>query len=413
MAAGLALAAAVLAAAAGAPQEPARPSPEPPRFSAQVHVITVDVVVVDKKGRAVPGLTLADFELREDGVAQEIATFDAVQIAEPREGGPAAPRGRTLVIVVDDVHLSPNVATRARQAVASFLRGDGQEGDLVTLVSTARGTGVRGRLPDGQPELDRFLAGLVGVLPSDVAPERISEREAQRLHLHRDPEVMARVKRRFQALGASLPSVGPRGEARTNVIDPLEMEILSRAGEVYDSTRRRSLATLGVLQRCLDSLSGALARKSVVLVSEGFSLDTSLPGFREVVQSSFRANAALYFLDARGLLGASTYQGAEFSAALDPEDLSAAAFETMDAAEGAEHIALESGGLIVRGRNDLDHAFRDIAEEARAYYLLGYTPRNDRADGRFRRIEVRVSRKGLKARARKGYFAPRRLEEPR
>jgi VWFA-related protein len=400
-----ALAAAFVLAAGAAAQSPP-PSPEPPRFAAQVEVITVDVLVLDKKGHPVAGLTREDFELREDGTRQEIATFDAVQVADPAQGGgPAGPRGRSLVVVVDDLHLSPLTATLSKQAVASFLRTGAQDGDVVTLVSTAKGTGARGRMPEAQPPLARFLEGLNGRLPSDRAPERISEREAQRLHLHKDPEVMARVKRRFQALGVGLPAMGGRG-GTAGVLDPLEMEILSRAGEVYDTARHRNISTLGVLQRCLDSLSASVGRKSVVLVSEGFEFDSTLDGFREVVQASFRANAAVYFLDARGLQGTSTYQGVEFSAAIDPQDLSAAAFEAMDAADGAENMALDSGGLVVRNRNDLTAGFREIAEEARTYYLLGYTPKNDRADGKFRKIDVRLARKGLKVRARKGYFAP-------
>jgi VWFA-related protein len=203
-----------------------------------------------------------------------------------------------------------------------------------------------------------------------------------------------------------LPTIGPRGGNPSGVLDPLEMEILARAAEVYDGARQRNVSTLGVLQRCLDSLSGSSGRKAVVLVSEGFQFDSSLTGFREVVQASFRANAAVYFLDARGLEAGTTYQGVEFGAALDPQDLSAAAFESMDAADGAEHVALDSGGLVVRNTNDLTAGFREIAEEASVYYLLGYTPSNDRADGKFRRIEVKLARKGLKARARKGYFAP-------
>jgi hypothetical protein len=42
-----------------------------------------------------------------------------------------------------------------------------------------------------------------------------------------------------------------------------------------------------------------------------------------------------------------------------------------------------------------------------SYYVLGYYPRNDKRDGRFRRIEVKVRREGVEVRTRKGYTAPR------
>ena len=41
----------------------------------------------------------------------------------------------------------------------------------------------------------------------------------------------------------------------------------------------------------------------------------------------------------------------------------------------------------------------------RTYYVLGYTP--PLADGRFRKVSVKVNRPGVSARTKKGYLAPR------
>jgi hypothetical protein len=46
-----------------------------------------------------------------------------------------------------------------------------------------------------------------------------------------------------------------------------------------------------------------------------------------------------------------------------------------------------------------------VVNEGRSYYLLGYTPRNTRQDGKFRKIEVSVNRPNVTVRARGGYFA--------
>ena len=57
--------------------------------------------------------------------------------------------------------------------------------------------------------------------------------------------------------------------------------------------------------------------------------------------------------------------------------------------------------------NDFSNAFQRIVDENSSYYVLGYYPTNDRRDGRFRRIEVRLKRPGLAVVARKGYAAPK------
>ncbi len=67
-----------LAAAAQTPQKP----PEPPdegrlQFAVSVETVTLDVVVVDKKGRFVPGLSRESFEVLEDGFPQEVSFFTA------------------------------------------------------------------------------------------------------------------------------------------------------------------------------------------------------------------------------------------------------------------------------------------------------------------------------------------------
>ena len=54
---------------------------------------------------------------------------------------------------------------------------------------------------------------------------------------------------------------------------------------------------------------------------------------------------------------------------------------------------------------DLDRSYEQVLNEIRAQYQLGYLSTNPAADGRWRKVEVKVTRPGLKVRARKGYFA--------
>jgi len=143
-----------------------------------------------------------------------------------------------------------------------------------------------------------------------------------------------------------------------------------------------------------------------VLVSQGFIYDPNLDDFKRVIQTSRRSNVAVYFLDTRGLAGLPVYMSAEFGPSLDTQDLGSAMFESLEASEGAESIASDSGGFTVKNTNDLGAGIQRIANESRTYYMIGYHPKNATRDGKFRKIQVRVNRKNVVVRARKGYYAP-------
>ena len=80
------------------------------------------------------------------------------------------------------------------------------------------------------------------------------------------------------------------------------------------------------------------------------------------------------------------------------------------AQDGMAMLASATGGaaFLPESNEDLDKVFRQIAAELQAQYLLGYYSPDERTDGRFRRISVRVpKRPDLRVRARQGYYAPK------
>ena len=60
-----------------------------------------------------------------------------------------------------------------------------------------------------------------------------------------------------------------------------------------------------------------------------------------------------------------------------------------------------------RAAQDLDAAFHRIVAENSTYYLLGFVPTNEKQDGKYRRLAVRVKQPGLRVQARNGYVAPK------
>ena len=407
-----------LSAQAPAPSPSAAPPADAaaPRFPAEVEQVTVDVVVTDKKGVPATGLTPEDFQILEDDKPQKIASFDAVEVpAAASSTTPPRPRistnissevrtGRSFVVVFDDIHLTPGQALRAKRAVSEFLRTGVREGDRVSLVATAGGAWWTTRMEAGRDELIAMLKRLDGRHIPDSAPDRMSDYEAMRIHVYHDQQVEAVVARRFETFGASNRGTANKDAGQFGDGDPM---VRGRASEIYYQSVSRNRITLQVLQRVLLSLAANKGRKSVILVSEGFIYDPNLDEFKGALMASRRSNAAIYFLDTKGLEGAMPYSSAEFGPNIDTQDLGAAFLDQMQEAEGAESLAADSGGFIVKNTNDLARGITRIADESRSYYLIGYNPAGARRDGRFRKIQVKlVARKGLQVRARKGYYAP-------
>jgi VWFA-related protein len=67
----------------------------------------------------------------------------------------------------------------------------------------------------------------------------------------------------------------------------------------------------------------------------------------------------------------------------------------------------ETGGRVykVDRRHSLDQVFKELQDEMRSQYMIGYTPANESKDGGYRKIEIKLANKELKAQARKGYYA--------
>src|SRR5206468_3150962 len=129
-------------------------------------------------------------------------------------------------------------------------------------------------------------------------------------------------------------------------------------------------------------------------------------GFKAVSIAARRANVAIYFVDARGLVGTSPNFTASEGRPVDARDIGAAYADIALDAEGAVSVAEDSGGFAVHNTNDLAAGLGRIERESRSYYLLGYVPKDVKADGKFRKIDVKVGRPDVAVHARKGYFTP-------
>ena len=404
------------------------PDQTAPAFPARVELVTVDAVVVDGKGRAVPGFGKSDFVVLEDGAPQTITTFQAVSLPDtPPAEGPRAPRARvstnvgpeaqetrTFVVVFDDIHLSAEQARRAKAAIGEFLRTGVRDGDRVSLVASAGSAWWSARMPEGREALQTILKRLDGRFVPDSSPDRMTDYEAMRIITYDDPEVGYQVKRRFDAYGnmakerdgnrtyADTRSAG----ATAGMVDPY---VRNRAQDIYRQTVERRRITLETMTRALNSLAGVKGRKAMVLVSQGFIYEQGFKEMKALVEASTRVNVPIHFIDTRGLKALPEFMTTAYAQPFDVQDTVAVLADISREAEGAENAALDTGGIAVKNTNDLVSGIKRVSAESQAFYLLGYSPTNAARDGRFRRIEVRLAEgrgKGLKVRARRGYYAP-------
>jgi hypothetical protein len=164
-------------------------------------------------------------------------------------------------------------------------------------------------------------------------------------------------------------------------------------------------------------------RKTLALVSEGIDYDiynlfdnagassTIVDATRDTIAAATRGNVSIYAIDPRGLVtpGADLIESSGAGAA-EPNlglGVNSAMNELRLSQDSLRELADETGGFAAVNRNNVDEALDRLVADNSSYYVLGYLPANDKRDGRFRKIEVRVTRPGVTVRARRGYVAPR------
>jgi hypothetical protein len=133
---------------------------------------------------------------------------------------------------------------------------------------------------------------------------------------------------------------------------------------------------------------------------------------RAATNAAVRANLAIYPVDTRGLEaivpGGDASQASRGGVGLFSGRNVMAQFDQLMASQDTLFtLAEDTGGRAFVDTNDFGDAFAQVRRDLSSYYLIGYSSTNTTKDGRFRRVEVRVKRSGLRVDARRGYYADR------
>jgi VWFA-related protein len=368
-------------------------------------LVYVDVVVRDRSGQVVRGLTQQDFKIEEDGKPQKIDFFAAHTYDEvsAKQSKPAAPspqhpaqfsnvadqsaRSGAINIILFDLLNTPTLDQRyARRQLLKFLLD----------------------LPPGQRTALFILADSLKMLQgftdsSDRLQEAASAIDLRNLGMIRsESEIM-------QNSGFAASIGGKLGPALTRNLDEEDVENFGR----------RARITILSLEELAQATSGYPGRKNLLWLSESFPLAAeapftearfheaiNLPGAREATALIASTQIAVYPISLLGLDGGG----------VGPEQ-GAKAFTTMnsvlnlqfgsraDLRYAMNDLADRTGGEAFYGTNGFAEALRSSMLDGSNYYSLAYRPSNDKWNGQFRKIHVILAHRNGSLSYRRGYFA--------
>ena len=185
-------------------------------------------------------------------------------------------------------------------------------------------------------------------------------------------------------------------DSRVEVLQPFTSDSAALERAIRSTTYGGSTSLYNALYVALKEMrkvpaeeGGPVHRQAVVLLSDGEDT-SSLVSFDQVLDVARRSNTVIYAIALRS-----------------PEELAAPGFREADFA--LRELTRHTGGRVffTPKVEELQGLYDQISEELSSQYLLGYTSSNQRRDGSWRRIVVRVNRADVTARTKQGYYAPR------
>ncbi len=423
-----AVAAALLAAAAGpwaGAQEPASG-----RFGevVDVRLVNVEAWVTDADGNPVPGLTAADFEVREDGKPVEITHFSEIgserlelaatppeaeavgTSAAPRPRAEAAPSPAHLVLYFDQSQLSVSSRNRLIQDLRAFLDSPEVVPERVLILRQEEGLYTEAGFGSDRRELEAALdriarsgnAGNLAAQEKRLSVSRLQQIWEEVVNLGArvgDPCDRFFIRSRFEiqaygSIAAQRIDVTLRSlETVASFLGGLDgVKILLYLSDALETAPGNDLVEM------VQAICPGRAEPSAFRLPEALSMQ-----FEEMTRGANANRVTFYALQPSGLttggLGSADRRGADFR--FNSGQVAAALRQ--GERSGMALLAEETGGRTVFNRNRFGEDLTRIAEDMTSYYSLAYTPPHG-GDRRGHYIEVRVpSRPRLRVRHRLAY----------
>jgi VWFA-related protein len=381
-----------------------------PTLQSTVGEMSLDLIVRDRKGHAVPNLAASDLEMTDGGVPVKLMDL---RLGKPTPGSP-----RLLALVFDN--LGPAMGKNARTLTGKLLKLI-PPGDFALAVFY-----VNGRLRLMQPYttdralVERAVLSATGAPGTDaIADSGIAEKALlAKANLSAGNPVAAADREMARSLGAALT----------------ESEKLANEQPFVDRRVSTALAALSALAGAGEKLPG---RKVAVYFSAGIEDDSrSLDLVKNAVGAANRGELSVYPIDlstlgteanedmvvslAMGSLRASGNLNpvATTGPATGPPSLTAGqqqqvtdnsinleAGEPSDGPGALGRLAGGTGGRYIPAQTNLSRQVRQLIDDSENFYVATYLPPITGYDGSFRAVRVKSLQKGVFIRARSGYFA--------
>jgi VWFA-related protein len=408
-----------------------------------VRAVLVDIVVRDRRGNPVRDLTQADFEVLEDGVPQAIGSFTPVFDTDatanrtatspvpasasaspppPAIGSPPPVDAGPIVTALVFDRLTPEARRQAVQAAQTYVGNVEQTPTHIGVFGIDLALQPYAPFTRNATLLREALAKVAG-----GASASFNNPEFQQQRRNADQQGAMAGASAANAVAAGGPGASTAMGGAPG--DALLAQMQSQMIRDFDVMERdqQGYATTNGLFAIISALRRLPGRKSLVLFSEGLALPPAVQRlFTGLIDAANRGNVSIYTMDAAGLRAMSEQakirdqvneaarRGIEtgYAGVAGTTPLTEALEKNEDVLRqdprtGLAGLAQDTGGLAFDNTNDFRRAFDRVDDDLRNYYLLGYTPTNDRYDGKFRAIQVRVKRSGVTVAARRGYFAVR------
>ena len=403
-----------------------RKNPDEDVIKVSSNLVNLDVMVKDKKGKAITDLKAEDFVLSENGVRQNIEFFDSTLASSNDPGKPATISGlngtrapnnfpRNIISLVLDAQTTEGANLKhVRDGMTKYIRERISDSDSVALFA------ISGGLELLQP-FTRDKAKLISAVEKAEGISTISKTSEQR----GINDAMAAIRDQLATLpnpgAVDTPAMGSMAAQAMISQRVLEQYVQLRSALSAQQTRP-ILAALAAICEGLRAIPG---KKTLVVFSQGFIAPQTLDWqVQSTIDLANRANVAIYIIDSSGLTGGTPQSGAlvpssalsAIGAATSQENrIRAGAGESVfdvTRQEGLNRqqdllyrISGDTGGQFIKNTNDIAAGLERIDEEIRSRYTLAYRSTDPNFDGTFRKVKIEVRRPDARVLARSGYYA--------